>query len=59
MGPEFRGDYEGHPYSYWHGRHEGGGDHNHRPAKVGHHEGEHHEGDRHDGEHHDKDGDQH
>jgi hypothetical protein len=63
-GPEFRGDYEGHPYSYWHGRHEGGGDHNHRPAKVEHHEGEHHEGehhegDHHDGDHHDKDGDQH
>jgi hypothetical protein len=32
-GPEFQGDYEGHPYSYWHGRHEGGGDRNHRPGK--------------------------
>jgi hypothetical protein len=32
-GPEFQGDYQGHPYSYWHGRHEGGGDHNHRPGK--------------------------
>ena len=21
-GPEFQGDYQGHPYSYWHGRHE-------------------------------------
>src|SRR6202790_1676231 len=20
-GPEFQGDYQGHPYSYWHGRH--------------------------------------
>ena len=66
-GPEFKGDYEGHPYSYWHGRHEGG-DRNHRPGKVVHHEGDHHEGDRHegdhnkdhhDGDHHDKDGDQH
>jgi len=33
-GPEFQGDYEGHPYAYWHGRHEGGGDRDHRPAKV-------------------------
>ena len=32
-GPEFQGDYQGHPYSYWHGRHEGGGDRNHRPGK--------------------------
>ena len=32
-GPEFEGDYQGHPYSYWHGRHEGGGDRNHRPGK--------------------------
>jgi hypothetical protein len=32
-GPEFQGDYEGHPYSYWHGRHDGGGDRNHRPGK--------------------------
>jgi hypothetical protein len=22
-GPEFQGEYEGHPYSYWHTRHEG------------------------------------
>jgi sRNA-binding protein len=29
----FQGDYEGHPYCYWHGRHEGGGDRNHRPGK--------------------------
>src|ERR1700724_2410796 len=21
-GPEFQGDYQGHPYSYWHGRHQ-------------------------------------
>jgi hypothetical protein len=33
-GPEFQGDYEGHPYAYWHGRHERGGDRDHRPAKV-------------------------
>jgi len=32
-GPEFQGDYQGHPYSYWHGRHEGGGDRNNRPVK--------------------------
>jgi hypothetical protein len=32
-GSEFQGDYQGHPYSYWHGRHEGGGDRNHRPGK--------------------------
>jgi hypothetical protein len=32
-GPEFQGDYQGHPYAYWHGRHEGGGDRNHRPGK--------------------------
>ena len=32
-GPEFQGDYQGHPYSYWHGRHEGGGDRNSRPVK--------------------------
>ena len=32
-GPEFQGDYQGHPYSYWHGRHDGGGDRNHRPGK--------------------------
>jgi hypothetical protein len=40
-GPEFQGDYEGHPYSYWHGRHEGGGDRNHRPSKGERSEGEH------------------
>jgi hypothetical protein len=39
-GPEFQGDYQGHPYSYWHGRHEGGGDRNHRPGKVESGEGE-------------------
>src|SRR3984893_9869455 len=39
-GPEFQGDYEGHPYSYWHGRHEGGGDRNHRPGKGESTEGE-------------------
>jgi hypothetical protein len=32
-GPEFQGDYQGHPYSYWHGRHEGGGDRHHHPGK--------------------------
>src|ERR1700680_3214630 len=32
-GPEFEGDYQGHPYSYWHGRHQGGGDRNTRPVK--------------------------
>jgi hypothetical protein len=32
-GPAFQGDYQGHPYSYWHGRHDGGGDRNHRPGK--------------------------
>jgi hypothetical protein len=40
-GPEFQGDYEGHPYSYWHGRHEGGGDRHHRPDKGESSEGEH------------------
>jgi hypothetical protein len=39
-GPEFQGDYQGHPYSYWHGRHEGGGDRNHRPGKIESSEGE-------------------
>ena len=39
-GPEFQGDYQGHPYSYWHGRHEGGGDRNHRPGKGENSEGE-------------------
>ena len=34
-GPEFQGDYQGHPYAYWHGRHEGGGDRDHRPSKGG------------------------
>jgi hypothetical protein len=34
-GPEFQGDYQGHPYSYWHGRHDGGGDRNNRPVKAG------------------------
>ena len=32
-GPEFQGDYQGHSYVYWHGRHEGGGDRDHRPGK--------------------------
>jgi hypothetical protein len=40
-GPEFQGDYEGHPYSYWHGRHEGGGDRNHRPGRGESSQGEH------------------
>jgi hypothetical protein len=40
-GPEFHGDYEGHSYSYRHGRHEGGGDRNHRPGKGETSEGEH------------------
>jgi hypothetical protein len=52
-GPEFRGDWHGHPYSYWHGRHEGD-DRHHRPVGE-HHEGDHHEGDHHDKDHHDKD----
>ena len=39
-GPEFQGDYQGHPYSYWHGRHEGGGDRDHRPGRVESSEGE-------------------
>ena len=39
-GPEFQADYQGHPYSYWHGRHEGGGDRNHRPGKGESSEGE-------------------
>ena len=34
-GPEFQGDYQGHPYAYWHGRHEGGEDRDHRPSKGG------------------------
>jgi hypothetical protein len=40
-GPEFQGDYQGHPYSYWHGRHEGSGDRSHRPGKGESSEGEH------------------
>jgi hypothetical protein len=40
-GPEFQGDYQGHPYSYWHGRHEGSGDRDHRPGKGESSEGEH------------------
>jgi hypothetical protein len=40
-GPEFQADYQGHPYSYWHGRHQGGGDRNHRPGKGESSEGEH------------------
>jgi hypothetical protein len=40
-GPEFQADYQGHPYSYWHGRHQGGGDRNHRPGKGESSGGEH------------------
>jgi hypothetical protein len=40
-GPEFQGDYQGHPYSYWHSRHQGGGDRNHRPGKGESSEGQH------------------
>ena len=32
-GPEFQGDYEGHPYSYWHGRHHEEWGRDHRPGK--------------------------
>jgi hypothetical protein len=39
-GAEFQGDYEGHPYSYWHGRHEGGGDRDHRPGRTESSEGQ-------------------
>jgi hypothetical protein len=39
-GAEFQGDYEGHPYSYWHGRHEGGGDRDHRPNRTESSEGQ-------------------
>ena len=40
-GPEFQGDYEGHPCSHWHGRHKGGGDRHHRPGQGESSEGEH------------------
>jgi hypothetical protein len=39
-GPEFRGDYEGHPYSYWHGRHHEEWGRDHRPGKGERSEGE-------------------
>jgi hypothetical protein len=32
-GPEFQGEYQGHPYSYWHSRHEGD-DREHRPHRI-------------------------
>jgi hypothetical protein len=32
-GPEFEGVYEGHPYSYWHGRHHEEWGRDHRPRK--------------------------
>jgi hypothetical protein len=32
-GPEFQGDYQGHPYSYWHERHHEEWGRDHRPAK--------------------------
>ena len=32
-GPEFQGDYQGHPYSYWHGRHHEEWGRDHRPGK--------------------------
>jgi hypothetical protein len=32
-GPEFEGDYQGHPYSYWHGRHHEEWGRDHRPGK--------------------------
>src|SRR5271166_4043127 len=32
-GPEFQGDYEGHPYAYWHARHEGD-NREHRPHRA-------------------------
>ena len=39
-GPEFQGDYEGHPYSYWHGRHHEEWGRDHRPGKGERSEGE-------------------
>ena len=39
-GPEFQGDYEGHPYSYWHGRHHEEWGRDHRPSKGERSEGE-------------------
>src|SRR5271165_1434344 len=39
-GPEFQGDYEGHPYSYWHGRHHEEWGRDHRPRKGERSEGE-------------------
>src|SRR6202011_5489493 len=32
-GPEFQGDYQGHPYSYWHRRHHEEWGRDHRPGK--------------------------
>src|SRR6202049_19047 len=39
-GPEFQGDYQGHPYSYWHGRHHEEWGRDHRPGKGERSEGE-------------------
>src|ERR1700722_15944476 len=39
-GPEFQGDYRGHPYSYWHGRHHEEWGRDHRPDKGERSEGE-------------------
>ena len=39
-GPEFQGDYQGHPYSYWHGRHHEEWGRDHRPGKGESSEGE-------------------
>jgi len=39
-GPEFQGDYQGHPYSYWHGRHHEEWGRDHRPGKDESSEGE-------------------
>ena len=39
-GPEFQGDYQGHPYSYWHGRHHEEWGRDRRPGKGERSEGE-------------------
>src|ERR1700737_3339292 len=39
-GPECQGDYQGHPYSYWHGRHHEEWGRDHRPGKGERSEGE-------------------
>ena len=39
-GPEFQGDYQGHPYSFWHARHEDHEDGSHRPGKSRNGDGE-------------------